>query len=66
MSAIKQGARVLVTDANGVEHDAVALSSIEGRAQGHSFPVIWVAFADWERAPWPVESVRLAAEKEQP
>jgi len=48
-----------------VEHDAVALSSIEGREQGHSFPVIWVTFGNWERVPWPVESVRLAAEAVQ-
>lgn len=60
MTPIKDGSRVVVTDADGVEHDAVALSSVEGRNQGHSFPVIWVAFGDWDRVPWPVESVRLA------
>lgn len=62
MSAIKHGTPVVVTDANGEEHDAVALSSVE--VKGHSFPIIWIMLAGHEdsRMPWPVESVR---EKEQ-
>lgn len=51
------GTRVVVTDADGNEHDAYALSQVE--TQGHDFPVIWVAFpGDGLRVPWPAESVR--------
>lgn len=55
---INEGDEVMVTDVEGVEHSAVALSSIESK--GHSFPVIWVTFDDrtWGRVPWPAESVR--------
>lgn len=52
---------VVVTDASGVEHQAFATSRIEGRADGHTFPVIWVSFErGGQSIPWPVEHVRAA------
>ncbi len=59
---IQKDDAVLVTDADGNEHPAVALSSVE--TAGHNFPVIWVRFADGQYppgVPWPVESVRVVA-----
>ena len=59
MSDIQTGDAVMAVDAHGVEHEAYATSRIEGRAQGHSFPVIWVSFErGGQSIPWPVESVR--------
>ncbi len=58
---INAGDVVIVMDADGNEHRASALSSIE--SAGHKFPVIWVTFDDrtWGRVPWPADAVRLEA-----
>jgi hypothetical protein len=58
--SIGSGDHLVVTDAEGVEHRALALSSIE--SAGHNFPVVWVTFDDRQcgRVPWPAESVRIA------
>jgi len=58
-TAIAPGANLLIRDAFGEEHPALALSSPE-RA-GHSFPVVWVKTETEERVPWPLEAVRLSA-----
>jgi hypothetical protein len=61
VSGNKVGTLVVVTDAGGIEHHAIAASSIEGKAMGHSFPVIWVSFeAGGQCIPWPAESVLAA------
>ncbi len=50
---------VTVTDASGVEHRAFATSRIEGRNEGHTFPVIWISFErGGQSIPWPAEFVR--------
>lgn len=64
-----EGAAVIVTDVQGVEHEAVARSAIEGRyVDGfltHDFPVVWVDIPRWDgqgtaRVPWPLTAVRRA------
>ena len=60
------GTPVIITDAFGTEYATVALSGIEGRCEGHTFPVVWVErplkAGGTDRCPWPLESVRLAGE----
>ena len=58
---IESGTPVVITDAQGVEHSAFATSRVEGRALGHTFPVIWVSLErGGQSVPWPVEFVRAA------
>jgi hypothetical protein len=67
---LRPGDRVLVRDAGGEWHEAVADSEVElerevdtrtGRYRKlHDFPVIWVRFRPGgERMPWPAEDVKL-------
>jgi hypothetical protein len=58
-TTITPGAKILITDAFGDEHPALALSLPE--SDGHSFPVVWVKTETEERVPWPLEAVRLSA-----
>jgi len=59
VSTIEPGTPVMVTDAGGFEHMAVATSGVEGQAAGHTFSVIWVAFeSGGQSIPWPAEFVR--------
>lgn len=64
-TTIQAGTKVVITDADGVEHLVEALSGIEQK--GHSFPVVWVnrpmRTGDFEPTPWPVESVRVASDE---
>ena len=61
-TTIAAGSRVIITDADGVEHEVDALSGVE--IKGHSFPLVWVnrplKSGDFEPTPWPAESVRVA------
>jgi hypothetical protein len=63
------GGAVIVTDAENVEHEALARSGIEGRyVDGfltHDFPVVWVDIPRRDRrgtarVPWPLTAVRRA------
>lgn len=58
---IRAGAKVVVTDAEGVEHEVEALSGVEQK--GHAFPLVWInrplASGGFEPIPWPAESVRV-------
>jgi hypothetical protein len=64
--AIKRGDAVIITDAFGKEHQAEAMTPIQGTHSGtgfrvHDFPVIYVQTVRMtEPVPWPVEDVRLA------
>jgi hypothetical protein len=57
-----KGDRVIITDAFGREHHAVALTPVEGTHRDgkkiHDFPVLWITHTGTERVPWPIESVR--------
>ncbi len=61
-TTIAPGTRVIITDADGAEHEVEALSAVEQK--GHAFPLVWVnrplKSGDFEPTPWPAESVRLA------
>lgn len=61
---IAPGTRVVITDAEGNDHEVEALSGIERR--GHAFPVVWVnrplVSGDFEPTPWPAEAVRAATD----
>jgi hypothetical protein len=61
-ATIRAGVRVIITDADGVEHEVEALSAIEQK--GHAFPIVWVnrplISGDFEPMPWPAEAVRVA------
>lgn len=54
---ISAGDRVLVTDAAGREHAAVAVSPMY---RGRDMPLVAIQFADAVPMPWPAEFVRLA------
>jgi hypothetical protein len=46
---------VLVTDAYGVVHEAIAVSHVQ---EGRKFPIVWVKFSTrGEAIPWPVTDV---------
>lgn len=57
---------VIVIDAAGNEHVAVARSDIEGTHRDghkiHDFPIVWIDLAGL--VPWPAEFVRPANESE--
>jgi hypothetical protein len=59
-ATIAPGDLVVVTDADGREHEVQALSTVE--TDGHAFPVVWIArplrSGGTDRVPWPVEAVR--------
>lgn len=61
-ATIQAGTKVIITDAEGVDHEVEALSGVEQK--GHAFPLVWVnrplASGDFEPMPWPVEAVRIA------
>lgn len=62
-TTIQAGTQVVITDAEGAEHLAEALSGIEQK--GHSFPVVWVnrpmRTGGFEPTPWPADAVRVAS-----
>ena len=57
MSEIRPGSNVIVTDANGADHQATATSGV---MPGRDFPVVWVYFDRKNLAviPWPASDVR--------
>ena len=59
-TSIAAGTRVIITDADGAEHEVEALSGIEQK--GHAFPLVWVnrplVSGDFEPTPWPADAVR--------
>jgi len=64
------GVAVVVTDVDGVDHEAVARSGIEGRSVDgfftHDFPVVWVDIARRDGrgtvpVPWPLTAIRTAS-----
>jgi hypothetical protein len=61
---IQPGARVVITDAEGNEHEVEALSEIEQK--GHAFPLVWVnrplTSGGFEPIPWPADAVRVASD----
>lgn len=61
-TTIQAGMRVIITDADGTNHEVESLSGIE--TKGHAFPLVWVnrplASGDFEPTPWPAEAVRVA------
>jgi hypothetical protein len=61
-TTIEAGTPVIITDAEGVDHEATALTGIEEK--GHAFPLVWVnrplVSGDFEPTPWPADSVRAA------
>ena len=63
-TTIQPGVRLIVTDADGAEHEVEALSGIE--VKGHAFPLVWVnrplVSGKFEPTPWPVDAVRVAAD----
>lgn len=63
-STIEAGTRVVITDADGIDHEVEALSGIEHK--GHAFPLVWVnrprTSGGFEPMPWPAESVRVASD----
>ena len=62
-TTIQAGVRVVITDADGVDHEVEALSGIEQK--GHAFPLVWVnrplVSGRFEPTPWPAEAVRVAS-----
>ena len=52
--------RVVITDADGVDHEVEALSTVE--TKGHLFPLVWVnrplVSGEFEPIPWPANHVR--------
>ena len=56
---ITPGTEVVLTDAEGREHRAVALSGVE---PGRTFPVVWVDLGrPWPTSrglPWPADALR--------
>ena len=63
-TTIEAGARVIITDADGQEHEVEALSGIEQK--GHAFPLVWVnrplVSGEFEPTPWPADSVRMVSD----
>lgn len=63
-ATIQAGLRVIITDAEGAEHEVEALSGIEQK--GHAFPLVWVnrplVSGGFEPTPWPAEAVRVATD----
>jgi hypothetical protein len=63
-TTIQAGTKVVITDADGVEHLVEALSGIEQK--GHAFPLVWVnrplRSGDCEPTPWPAEAVKVATD----
>jgi hypothetical protein len=63
-TTIQAGVRLIITDADGAEHEVEALSGIEHK--GHAFPLVWVnrplVSGEFEPTPWPVEAVRVAGD----
>lgn len=53
------GDPVVITDAAGQEHPAVAVSPVY---RGRDMPLVAVQFGDSDPIPWPAESVRAAQE----
>jgi len=39
-TTIEAGAKVIITDVDGADHEVEALSGIEQK--GHAFPLVWV------------------------
>lgn len=64
IATIHAGGRVIITDADGAEHEVEALSGIEQK--GHAFPLVWVnrplRSGQFEPTPWPADSVRVATD----
>jgi hypothetical protein len=62
-AAITAGTKVVITDADGAEHEVEALSGVEHK--GHAFPLVWVnrplVSGEFEPTPWPADAVRLAS-----
>lgn len=60
---VSEGDSIVITDAFGVEHAAIALSGVEGTHRDgrkiHDFPIVWVRTVRGSRIPWPREDVRL-------
>lgn len=58
--SIQAGSRVIITDADGNEHEVEALSGVERK--GHAFPLVWVnrplTSGGFEPMPWPADAVR--------
>lgn len=63
-ATIQAGSLVIITDADGAEHQVEALSGIERK--GHAFPLVWVnrplVSGEFEPTPWPAEAVRVATD----
>lgn len=60
MADIAPGTPVIITDAYGTEHRAIATSGIT-RSHARGFPIVWVTgdhFHDDNPVPWPAEDVR--------
>lgn len=64
ITSIAAGMRVIITDADGAEHEVEALSGIEQK--GHAFPLVWVnrplVSGEFEPTPWPADAVRAAGQ----
>jgi hypothetical protein len=63
-TTITAGMRVIITDADGSDHEVEALSGVEQK--GHAFPLVWVnrplTSGGFEPMPWPAEAVRAASD----
>lgn len=63
-TTIAPGTRVVITDADGAEHEVEALTGIERK--GHAFPLVWVnrplVSGGFEPTPWPADAVRVATD----
>lgn len=63
-TAIEAGMRVIITDADGKDHEVEALSGVEQK--GHAFPLVWVNrplnAGGFEPTPWPADAVRVVAD----
>ncbi len=61
---IQPGVRVVITDADGIDHEVEALSAVEQK--GHAFPLVWVnrplGSGGFEPMPWPADAVRVASD----
>ena len=60
MADIAPGTHVIITDAYGTEHPAIATSGIT-KSHPRGFPIVWVTgdlFRDDNPVPWPAEDVR--------
>lgn len=60
MAEIAPGIPVIITDAYGTEHPAIATSGIT-KSHARGFPIVWVIgdlFRDDNPVPWPAEDVR--------